>query len=328
MRATAAGRDAAACAAAALARGAGRRRAVGGLRLVGAVSPEGANVARGVSAISRTSCQQPLRFSSKSDWATNVLLFVPLGFLATGLALGRVPAIVRRAIVLPLVVAGCTPLSFLDRVWPVVARRSLLCSGRHRGREPGRPARGQLLAGRAARSWPTGCTRFRCITARASGWSDCCRFISLALFALKLLPLDLTLRPTEIYDKFQAGRINLLPFADLTLTIASAAAVAGTNAAAVPGGRAGGPVALAARRHRPTAGTHPCCWARRSWRLFETCAVVRVQRAQLDDAALTGLVGIAAGWALAHWRLGPAPREPDRACAQVIAATSYRLAVV
>src|SRR5207302_6918562 len=55
--------------------------------------------------------RRPPTFESRTDWGTNVLLFVPIGFFATGLLLGRRSSDRRRAVALPLVVGSCVLLS-------------------------------------------------------------------------------------------------------------------------------------------------------------------------------------------------------------------------
>src|SRR5439155_21064144 len=40
-------------------------------------------------------------------------------------------------------------------------------------------------------------------------------FYLFVVAAYMLMPLDLTLRPAELYDKLQEGRLNIVPFRDL-----------------------------------------------------------------------------------------------------------------
>src|SRR5207247_2782309 len=54
---------------------------------------------------------RPLTFRSRSDWASNVLLFVPIGFFAMGLVRGSKPAKGWRFVTVPSVFLGCMLLS-------------------------------------------------------------------------------------------------------------------------------------------------------------------------------------------------------------------------
>jgi VanZ family protein len=55
--------------------------------------------------------QEPVSLASRTDFATNVLLFIPIGFLAIGLVQGAQPSDWRRGIGIVLVVVACAGLS-------------------------------------------------------------------------------------------------------------------------------------------------------------------------------------------------------------------------
>ena len=157
--------------------------------------------------------QQPLSLASRSDWVTNVLLFVPIGFLGTGLALGARPGDWRRGAGIVLVVVTSAALSLaieFAQLWvegrtssqnDVVAETLGALFG----------ATAWLLLGPLLIAWLsrfTGAARPRERVERVLE-----AYVALVVLYM-LLPLDLTLRPAELVDKWQDGRINVVPFAD------------------------------------------------------------------------------------------------------------------
>ncbi len=179
-----------------------------------------------------TILQQPVSMASRSDWATNVLLFVPIGFLATGLALGARPGNWRRGLGIVLVVVACAALSLaieFSQLW--VADRT---SSQN---DVVAETLGSLIGG----------TSWLFLGPVLIGWLSRVMSASrpreriehlleayVAFVALyMLLPLDLTLRPAELYDKLQDGRINLIPFADLAASPAAASNIAATSGRAI-----------------------------------------------------------------------------------------------
>jgi glycopeptide antibiotics resistance protein len=158
----------------------------------------------------RAACCKPVRIESRSDWAANILLFIPLSFLwMAALAVDRrwYAGLLAALFVLP----GCallsaaiefTQLYFPPRVTSVndIVAESLggflgtmlwLISGhgitnwlRHGWMLLGSP-------GSAARLLPT---------------------YLVLLILVHVMPLDLTLSPVEIYHKYREGRVLLIPF--------------------------------------------------------------------------------------------------------------------
>lgn len=159
----------------------------------------------------RTINYYQLGIESRSDWVANILLFIPLSFLAmASLCVDR-----RRGfgpLVAPIVVASCgaaslaiefTQICFPPRtvsVNDIVAESiggllgTLLWL-----------AWGQQITAWARRSWDA---------SEAHGLAARLLPGYLAFLALiHLMPLDLTISPVEILRKFRDGRVHLIPFA-------------------------------------------------------------------------------------------------------------------
>ncbi|MBU1664158.1 MAG: VanZ family protein [Gammaproteobacteria bacterium] len=154
-----------------------------------------------------------LGIGSRADWMANLLLFIPLAFLWNGaLAHGRHAALGAAATLFVWLAAAAlslgiefTQLFFPQRTvsqndiaaevlgaligtacwWGFGARLLAWYEGWHREREPA------ALAERAA-------------------WA-----YLILLVGYNVLPLDLTISVVEVYHKWQAGKLNLLPFASL-----------------------------------------------------------------------------------------------------------------
>ncbi len=158
--------------------------------------------------------QQPVSLASRSDFATNVLLFLPIGFLMTGLALGARPGDWRRGVGIVLVVVLCAALSMtieFAQLW--VADRT---SSQNDvvAETLGALVGGMLwlLLGPLLIVWLGKVMNASRPRERIEHMLEA--YVALVVVYM-LMPLDLTLRPAEIYDKYQDGRINLIPFADL-----------------------------------------------------------------------------------------------------------------
>lgn len=243
--------------------------------------------------------QQPVSLASRTDFATNVLLFMPIGFLATGLALGARPGDWLRGMGIVLVVVACAALSLMiefAQLW--VADRT--------------PSQNDVVA--ETLGGLIGATAWLFLGPLLIGWLSRVLNASrprervehlleayVALVALyMLMPLDLTLRPTELYDKLQDGRINLVPFADIAADPAGAIQIAGDLLLLVPLGM------LAAlwrwpvwERVRPLAGAL----------VAGLIVVAAIEAAQLfvmsryssTTDLITGGLGVLIGWLIADW---------------------------
>lgn len=156
-----------------------------------------------------------LSLGSRSDWAANILLFLPVGFL--GMGVFRVDRdgsghdwILWVLLVTALGCAASVLLEFSQEWFP--------------GRVPspndiGAQTIGALLGGAA---WTVGGQQ---VIDWARGWSaksdaglrlNNVLLLAVAAHVLSLaLPLDLTIRPSDLWHKYQADQIRFVPFQDL-----------------------------------------------------------------------------------------------------------------
>jgi glycopeptide antibiotics resistance protein len=147
---------------------------------------------------------------SRSDWSVNVALFVPISFcLLCAIVPSR--ATVRARIVSIIVVAVTCVCSTL-----AIEFAQSWCAGRVTsvsdvfaqfvGTAIGIVA--WLVAGRTATQWLEGYLADRRRESQL-GWLLQAYLVGLAIYSV--MPLDLTIRPAEIYRKYKAGRIGLVP---------------------------------------------------------------------------------------------------------------------
>jgi glycopeptide antibiotics resistance protein len=158
----------------------------------------------------RVICAEPVRVESRSDWAANILLFIPLSFLwMAALAADRrwYAGLLAALFVLP----GCTLLSaaieFTQLYFPprVTSMNDIVAE-----------SLGGLLGTLLWLIGGQGITRWlrHCWTLLGSQGS-LARLLPAYLVFLVLvhvMPLDLTLSPVELYHKYREGRILLIPF--------------------------------------------------------------------------------------------------------------------
>ena len=151
-----------------------------------------------------------LGIDSRADWVANALLFIPLTFVWAG-ACWPVRGIARQGLsALTVVLAAAllsiaiefTQLYFPERTVSINDIAAEMLGG----------AIGTLLwcaQGRRFSHW----THSLALTRGTLAVSQkLLTFYLLALFGYNILPLDLTISPAEIYHKWQAGKIILVPF--------------------------------------------------------------------------------------------------------------------
>ena len=177
--------------------------------------------------------QQPVSLASRTDFATNVLLFLPIGFLATGLVLGSRPGDWRRSLGIVLAVVACAALSLaieFAQLWvadrtpsqnDVVAETLGALIG----------ATTWLFLGPVLITWLSRVMNASRPRQRVEHLLEA--YVALVVLYM-FMPLDLTLRPAELYDKFQDGRINLIPLADIAADPTGAIQLAGDLLLLVP----------------------------------------------------------------------------------------------
>ncbi len=150
-----------------------------------------------------------LGIASRADWVANILLFVPLAFLWLGVLWpdGRAPRIAASVLVLFACVGLSAAIEFAQLFFPprTVSLNDVLAEG--------------IGAGIGVLAWHlTGPGLMRWVDEwrdKRSGKSLPARLLYIYLFLLfgyNLLPLDLTISPVEIYHKWRAGRVVLVPF--------------------------------------------------------------------------------------------------------------------
>ena len=242
--------------------------------------------------------REPIVFGSRSDWVVNVLLFVPIGFLATGLIFGASPSDRRRGLGLVAVVVVCGALSV------AIEFSQLFVEGRVSSQNDvvaetlgsligasGWLAFGPPLLAWLGRAMEAGRPRERVEHLLEA-------YVALVLLYM-ILPLDLTVRPAELYDKWQEGKINLVPFGD----IADAEALIGQFGdflLLVPLG------ALAAIWRWPDANRIRPLVSSLGLSLVALAAIESAQllvysRFSSTTDLFTGLAAVAIGWHLARW---------------------------
>jgi glycopeptide antibiotics resistance protein len=153
-----------------------------------------------------------LGMGSRADWVANLLLFIPLGFLLMGLVDRRRSALrgLGAAAVVALCVAASAAIEFVQLFFPprTVSQNDILAEGIGALVGVGLwlgfgPALMRWLErGRAVRG--TGALAHRLL------W-----FYLAGLVLYNVLPLDLTISPAEIHEKWKSGRVSLVPFAAL-----------------------------------------------------------------------------------------------------------------
>jgi VanZ family protein len=163
--------------------------------------------------------EHPPQPAPRGDWATNFLLLVPLGFAALGALLVDRDTLLRRGWGVGLVLVGGLALS------ATVEGAQLWFPPRH-------PAKADIiaqtlgnvvgmglwiLAGQPLTDW----TRRRVRGSRAGRVVWLLAIYSAGLLLYSLLPLDLTIRPGDLWDKYKAGQVSLVPFGQWRWNVAS-----------------------------------------------------------------------------------------------------------
>ncbi len=261
----------------------------------------------------RAVLQAPLVVQSRSDWAVNILLFVPLSYLVMAAVCVDRPWWVGLGVAL-VVIPGCSALSAAME-WTQLSFAGRTSSVNDIVAE----STGGLLG---AVLWLAGGQRF---TEWARGlWSVygasnlAARLLPgyvILLILVHLLPLDLTISPVAIYHKYREGQVALLPFTAPRASVLEGVQKQLGNVAFFL------PVGLLAA-HLP-GGTGP--QARHGWRvlglglalagLIEFLQLFVVSRGFDGTDIVTGSLAILGGWG-AVWSLrrgafpGLRPREP------------------
>ncbi|WP_333797315.1 VanZ family protein [Rheinheimera sp.] len=151
--------------------------------------------------------QQESTSFSGVDFGTNILLTIPLAFFAAAWLQQLKPFTLRY----PLIVLYCLLLAF------VVELGQLMFSGRVASpydvlAQGIGAVLGLLLWHQAGQAiWPL-LSQLTHEISSGSVWYRLAILYAVVFFVYNVLPLDLTLNPEGIYDKWKAGKILLLPF--------------------------------------------------------------------------------------------------------------------
>lgn len=149
---------------------------------------------------------EPVQVDSKSDWASNIMLFIPLGYLMTAaLAVDR-PRLRFLAALLVVVICGLfsasiefTQLFFYPRVTSLNDIVAETIGG-------GLGALGWLTVGQTLTSWARRDELGLGAGVFPMELLPCCL---LGLVIDQLLPLDITIQPAELYHKYKEGKVRL-----------------------------------------------------------------------------------------------------------------------
>jgi glycopeptide antibiotics resistance protein len=192
-------------------------------------APTGGGDARGFAPLA-------LAGTSRTDFLSNVLLFLPLPFFLMGaICAGRRPAAVVAA------AAGVAPLATAALVWAVEWFQQFLPS---RTASWNDVAAALVASALAVVLWlatgePLTCRARRVLAERQprSRLEAALLVYAVVIAVLQLLPLDVTIRPAELAEKYREGRVLFVPFAsDPPVTLAGVRDWAGDVLAAIPFG--------------------------------------------------------------------------------------------
>ena len=232
----------------------------------------------------------PFAVESKTDLLSNFALFLPIGFLATGaLAAGRSRLAV--AIAVPVVIAFAVVLSVgIEFAQLFVPSRT--ASLNDIANETAGAIAGVIVwlaVGHFVTRWMAG------FTPTANSSSDLARRVLTTYAAvwvvLGLLPLDITIRPAELAEKYRQGRVHVAPLAGGRA--AAAQVMFGTALLAIPIG------ALAAlgwpHARQRAAFAEGAVAGAAAIVAMEVCQLFVFSRTASVDDVIGGVIGAAAG---------------------------------
>ncbi|OYU00153.1 MAG: VanZ family protein [Burkholderiales bacterium PBB1] len=151
-----------------------------------------------------------LGIASRADWVANILLFIPLGFLWTGVVWPQRHLFWRTVVSVMVLLAACglsLSIEFIQQYFPqrtvslndIIAETAGATIGIAAWWALGRPMLNWLQALPLVRG--TASTAQRLLV-----------FYLVVLFGYNLMPLDLTISPVELFHKWREGKVILLPF--------------------------------------------------------------------------------------------------------------------
>ena len=273
-----------------------------------------------------------LGIQSRSDWVANILLFIPVGFLFAGALLADSRSSVRKLLGAPGVVAGCAALSMaieFTQLWfppRTVSQNDIIAESI--GGAIGTVA--WLVAGQRATA---SLRSFMSMTRPADQFDWLLRAYLGGVLIYSVLPFDLTIRVSELWDKYQEGKITLIPFTyPYGSTYRAIYAVAASMLMFVPVGM------LIARSLATGSGRGRSLAVCAFWGLLLAAAVEGAQlfvysRTTNTTDVITGTLGAIAGaWMLARWAPSAATSSPpfrsSRACVVYLGLALLTIAVL
>jgi VanZ family protein len=159
----------------------------------------------------RAALAEGVHVGSRSDWAANILLFIPLGFLAVGaLAVDRprwAGALAVLAVV-PVCALLSAAIEFTQLFFPPRVTSLNDITAESLGGAVGALfwlVAGQPLTDRLRRLWAD-------LGGRDPVAALLAAYVA-ALLVAEALPLDFTISPADLYHKYRDGRVFLVPFA-------------------------------------------------------------------------------------------------------------------
>jgi VanZ family protein len=247
----------------------------------------------------------PFAAESKTDLLSNFALFLPIGFLGTGALVAgrsRLAGFVAIPFVLAFAVALSVGIEFAQIFIPSRTASLNDIANETAGAVAGAIA--WLVAGPFVTRWISG------FTPATSARSDLARRMLVAYSAiwivLGLLPLDITIRPPELAEKYRQGRVHVIPLTGGKVTAVQA--MLGTGLLAVPVG------ALAAlgwpHARRRASFVEGALAGSAAIAAMEVCQLFVFSRTASVDDVIGGVIGAVAGARIAAWMAGAGETRP------------------
>ena len=151
-----------------------------------------------------------LNLEQRADWVANVLLFIPIAFCGMGTAIVDTHGLWRRVIWGIITILACTGFSValeFTQIWfpqRTVSQNDMIAESL--GGIAGVTI--WLAAGQVITDWVR---RYTAAAGRATHIDWILQAYVVGLLIYSVMPLDLTIHPTELYRKYRDGRIVLIP---------------------------------------------------------------------------------------------------------------------
>lgn len=240
-----------------------------------------------------------LRVQGRTDWAANILLFIPIGFFWLAALLIDRPRLGPGFVAAPLVIASCAALSLsleFSQIWfpPRTATQNDVLA--------------QILGdiwgvmlwltlGGTLTAWLRNYPR---LAARSSWLQWLLQAYFLGLLIYSLLPLDLTLSPVELVRKYRQGRIELIPFSEGLRTVHDVGSLVIDALLWVPVGALCA-LGFSQQRDAPRSVGSSLLLGTMLVAAVEAMQLLVFSRYSSTTDILVGAVGVALGAGMVHW---------------------------